>query len=136
MLDAHLMSNMVPGLADCKYGQQGTEDHIADAKKERHRSKPVVLGEPSSRESASGHSNIARKLVESHREAPLLRAYEVDLHDHGGGPGESLADTEQHIGCDYPGPLGRPHQHERDRDGDQPSGDQHVSTPESVGQAP
>ena len=69
----------------------------------------------SGRERAQRDGEVAGELVEAHREAAPFRADEVDLHDDRRRPGEPLADAEEHVREEHPGPRRRPHQEERHR---------------------
>ena len=79
---------------------------------------------------------VAGGLVQAHGEAAPCGADEVDLHDHGRGPRESLVDAEQHVGDDDPAPRRRPHQQQRHRQADQPSRHEHRLAAHPIGKRP
>jgi hypothetical protein len=64
----------------------------------------------------------------------LVGTDEVDLHDHGDGPGEPLVDAEQHVREHDPSPGGREDQQQRHRQADEPAGQQHRLATEPVGE--
>ena len=82
----------------------------------------------------SGDRAVAGGLVEAHREAAPGRTDEVDLHDHRRRPGQALVDAEQHVRRDHPAPGRRPDEQERNRQADQPAGDQDRLAAEAVGE--
>jgi hypothetical protein len=67
---------------------------------------------------------VAGGLVQPHRQPAPARPDEIDLHDDGGGPGQPLADAEQHIRGDDPTPTKGPDEQQRHGERDQPAGDQ------------
>ena len=64
-------------------------------------------------------------LVGADRQTPTRGPDQVDLHVHGHGPGQTLADPKQQVRAQDPAPTRRPDQDERHRQGDQPAGHQH-----------
>ena len=128
-----LEAGVVSGLLDGQCGEAQAEGGEGDAEEERGRAQPVGLGEVAGRQSGGGDGGVSGGLVEAHRQAAPGRADEVDLHHHGGRPGQPLADAEQDVGEDDPAPGRRPDQQQRDRDGDEPAGDQDRFAAEPVG---
>ena len=113
------------GLLHGECGQAEAERRVGEAEVERRGAQAVFGGDPARREGGDGDGPVAGGLVEAHREPAACRADEVDLHDHGGRPGEPLVDAEQDVGEHHPTPRRGPHQQQRDRDADDPAGDQH-----------
>jgi hypothetical protein len=97
-------------LANEEGRQRKPSDGERDAEIERLRAQTVDRGEMASRERGAGDGEIAGELVQSHREAALLGACEIDLHDHRRRPGEALAHAEKHVGSEHPVPRRRRHQ--------------------------
>ncbi len=129
-----LETRVFAGLLHGEGGQSQTESREGDAEQEGRGPQPVGLGQISGGQRGRGDGGIPGGLVQSHRESPPGRADEVDLHHHGGGPGQSLADAEQHVGEDHPAPRGCPDEQQRHREGDQPPGDEHRFAPVPVGE--
>ena len=121
------------GFADEYRAQTEAEDGVGQTEQEWCRAQTVAGGEVAGDHSGDGDRAVAGGLVESHRQAALAGADEVDLHDDGGRPGEALVDAEQHVGEDHPSPRRRPDQQQRNGDGDEPAGDQHGFAAEAVG---
>jgi hypothetical protein len=130
----------VPGVAarfaDEENREDESRDREDDAEIERFRSQPVGGGDGTGRESRAGKREVAGGLVESHREPAPCRADEVDLHDDRRRPAESLVDPEEDVGEDDPFPGRGKHDHKRDRQADEPTGDQDLLAPNPVGEAP
>ncbi len=95
---------------------------------------PQRCGDVAGGERGDGDGAVAGGFVEAHRESAPGGADEVDLHDHRRRPGEALVDAEQDVGEDHPSPSRRPDQQQRDREGDDPPGDQHRLAAVAVGQ--
>ncbi len=129
----HLIRHVVPGFAHGEHRQQQAGRHVDNAEIERLRPEPVAGSDPTRRQGTPGNSEVSGEFVESHREPPLLRASEVDLHDDCGRPGEPLADPKQYVGGDYPVPVRCPHQHEGDGNGDDPTSEEHLLSAYAVG---
>jgi hypothetical protein len=119
-----LVPGMVVGFADKHGGQAEAEGGEGEAEQERCRAQAVLGGQSAGRCRGGGDGEIAGGLVESHGQAAAGRSNEVDLHDDGGGPGQALVDAEQDVGGDDPPPRGCPDQQQRDRQADQPPGNE------------
>ena len=129
-----LVAGVAAGLAHEERGQAEAERGVGDAEEERLGAQPVLLGDVAGGEGGEGDGAVAGGFVEAHGEPAAGRADEVDLHDHGGRPGEALVDAEQHVGEHHPAPRRRPHQQQRDRQADEPAGDEHRLAAEAVGE--
>ena len=114
--------------------QERSDHRERDAEIERLRSEVVVTRDPACRQRGDRHRAIARCFVEPHRQTALGRADEIDLHDHRGGPCESLIDAEEHVGDDHPTPRRRPHQQQRYRQSDDPTSDEYWLASETIRQ--
>ena len=82
-------------------------------------------GDVAGEQCGEGEGEVAGGLVEAHGQSTAAGADEVDLHDDGGGPGQSLADAEQDVRGHHHPPSWRPDEQQRDGYGDQPAGHQH-----------
>ena len=129
-----LVAGVAPGLTHEEGGQAESERGVGHAEEERFGAQPVLLGDVAGGEGGEGDGAVAGGLVEAHGEAAAGGADEVDLHDHRGGPGEALVDAEEHVGEHHPAPRRRPHQQQRDREADDPAGDEHRFASVPVGQ--
>jgi len=69
-----------------------------------------------------------------HRQTPVPRASEIDLHDDGCRPGQALAHAKEGVGYEYPIPTWSPHQEEGDGRCNQPAGDENVLPTETIGE--
>ena len=92
------------GLADEHRGEAQGDQRIRQAEQERRGPQTVVGGEVAGQERGERDGAVAGGLVESHGQAALAGADEVDLHDDGGRPGQALIDAQQHVGRDHPAP--------------------------------
>jgi hypothetical protein len=95
---------------------------------------PEALGKEPGCESGQPDGGVASELVEPHGAAPFVVARELDSHQHGRRPRESLVDSQQQVGRDDPPPRGRLHQKERHGKTHQPSCDEDASRTEALGQ--
>ena len=59
-----------------------------------HTAELARLGSATVYEGGGRNGQITGKLVETHRETAILRAGEIDLHDHRRRPSETLAHAE------------------------------------------
>ncbi len=92
------------GLAHRERGQAEAEGGVGEAEVERCGAQAVFGGDPAGGEGGDGDGAVAGGFVEAHGEPAAGGADEVDLHDHGGRPGEPLVDTEQDVGEHDPAP--------------------------------
>ena len=127
---------MMRRLANQQDRQQQPAHDEADAEIKRLRPQSPDAGGIAGRERRSRHREIPCKLVQAHRQSAALRPREIDLHDHGRGPGEALADAEQQIGKQNPGPGRRPHQDEWHGHRNEPARDEDQLAADSVRQMP
>src|SRR4051812_32242897 len=72
-----------------------------------HAARGVVRSERAARERGDGDAEIARRLVETEREAAAGGAGEGGLHDDPHRPGQALGDPEQEVGRGGRGRRGR-----------------------------
>src|SRR5262245_384618 len=113
-------------------GQRKADRHERDTGIEGIGSQPLASGNPTGQERSASERTIPGELVETHREAAPRAADEIDLHDHRRGPREPLADTEERVRYQNPGPRGRPHQEERHGHRDDPANDEDLSAPDPI----
>ena len=117
----------------------GREDQACrserDPEVERLRSKSVARRNEARRQRGARDRDVARKFIQPHRQATPRRAGEIDFHDHRRRPAEALAESEQRIGRQHPGPARRPHQHERHRHGGEPPGNEDLLPAEPIREA-
>ena len=74
------------------------------------------------------YTAVPGKFIDPGCKAALIRTDNVDLAGDRHRPGESLVDTQQHIGGDDPVPGRRVEKYEGDRERDEPAPDQHATT--------
>src|SRR5579864_1021531 len=117
-----LVSGVAAGFLDGGGGQAQAEGDVSGAEQERGRAQPVGGGQVPGGQRGDGDGAVPGGLVQAHGQAAAGGARQVDLHDHGGGPGQALVDAEQHVGEDDPSPAGPEGQQERDGYPDEPSG--------------
>ena len=125
----------MPCLPHEECGQRESDDGEHDAEIERLRTKAVACGNPARRQCTGRNRHVSGELIQAHRQPASLRTDEVNLHDDGRRPGQTLADAEQEIRKQDPVPARRPHEEDGHRDGDQPSGHQHVLATYTVRQS-
>jgi hypothetical protein len=94
------------------------------------------LGDPAGEPRGQGHGAVSGRLVEAHGSAPPPGSDQIDLHDHRHRPGEALVDPEEHVGSHHPAPGGSEDQHQRNRDPEQPAGQEHRLAAEAIGEGP
>ena len=81
------------GLADEHRAQAEGDQRVGQAEQEGRGPQTIVGGEVAGQDSGQRHGAVAGGFVESHGQAALPGADEVDLHDHGGRPGQALIDA-------------------------------------------
>ena len=128
------VARMAAGFSYKEHRQSESEAGVGDAEEERLGAQSGVFGDVAGRERGDRDGPVACGFVHPHGEAASGGADEVDLHDHGRRPGESLVDAEQDVGEDHPSPARCPDQQQRDRYGDDPPGDQHRFAAIAIGQ--
>ena len=121
--------DVVSGLPDGQHRQGGPEHDESHAQVEWLGPQTDLRRNPPGREGRQGHGEVPRALVQAHGQSAVAGPRQVDLHDHGGRPRETLAHTEEDIGDQDPPPLGRPHQQERDGRRHDPSDHQYQLPP-------
>jgi len=105
-----------------------------DAEGERPRSQPEGRRHVSGDEGGPAEGEVPSGLVQTHGQSTPPRTGQVDLHDHRRGPGETLAHAKQDVGEEDPVPGARPHEEERNGQGDQPPRHQNWLASHVVGQ--
>ena len=129
-----LVAGVTAGFPDSGRRQAQAERDVGGTEQERGWAQSVGSGEVSGGQGGDRDRAVPSGLVEAHGQAAAGGADHVDLHDHGGGPGETLVHAQQHVGGHDPAPAGRPDQQRRDRQRGQPARDQHRLAAEPVGQ--
>src|SRR5665811_550100 len=117
-----------------EHGESQPEGDEGGAEQEGAGAQPVVGGNVAGGQCCCGDAEVSRGFVEAHGQSAPVRADEVHFHHHGGGPGQSLADAEDDVGCDDPSPGWSEDEQQGHGDGDQPAGDQHGFAPVPVGE--
>ena len=123
---------MSGGVAHEQDGKREGEQRDASAGAHEHVTGRELARQPATGSRGHGDAAIARGLVEPEREAPPVRADEVDLHHDGHGPGEALVDAEQDVGGHDPAPARGDGDQEGNRQRDRPTGDQEPAAAESL----
>ena len=118
------MTSVALGLTDNKPRQQKPDQRERDTQVERLRAQPVYRCDVTGRERGERHRPVAGKFIQAHCEPAPLGPCEVNLHDDGGRPSETLAHAQEHVGDQDPVPRRRPHENERDRNRDEPAAHQ------------
>jgi hypothetical protein len=117
-----------------QHGDQERRERDDGGEDDEHVAGRIVGGKPPGQAGGEGYAAVAGGLVEAEREAAAARADEVDLHDHGHGPGEALVGAEQDVGGDDPRPARRDGDQQRDRQRERPARDQQTPAAEALGQ--
>ena len=128
------MLNVTARLADQEHGRSEAEQGVCQPEEERAGSEPGLGGDPAGHQRREGDRAVAGGLVDPGRQAPPDGTDEVDLHDHGHRPGESLVHAEQQVGRDHPRPGWGEDDQKRHRQTDEPTGDEDRFATESVGE--
>src|SRR5262249_34805914 len=81
----------------------------------------------------NAYSKVAGKFIEAHRQTARFGPNQIDLHDNGHRPRETLIDAEQRVGGNNPFPTWCPHHHERHWQSEQPTDNEHAFAPPNVG---
>src|SRR6516165_7563035 len=89
-------------------------------------------GDVAGEKSRHAYSKVAGKFIEAHRQTPRFGADQIDLHDNGHRPRETLVDAEQRVGGDNPFPTWCPHHHKRHWQSEQPTDNEHAFTAPDV----
>src|SRR3954470_11011703 len=79
--------------------------------------------QPAAQPRRDSDAAVAGGFVEAESESAPARSDEVDLHDDGHRPRESLVDAQQGVGRNDPSPARRDRDHHRDRDRERPAED-------------
>lgn len=95
---------MVTRFTHQENGQHHAKQNEHDTQIERLRRHAEMSGDPTRGKRGARERNVPREFIESHREAAPRRPDQIDLHDHGRRPCQSLADAQEHIRDQYPGP--------------------------------
>src|SRR5690348_10729731 len=112
---------MLARVADQQKGKYRAEDRIANAKIERCGAQAVVGSDVTGEKRRYAYGKVSSKFIEAHRQAAGFRPNQIDFHNHGHRPGESLIDAEQRVGGNDPFPTRCPHHHEWHRQPEQPA---------------
>ena len=75
---------------------------------------------------------VACRFIEPHCQSTPGGPYQVDLHNHGGGPAETLVDAQQHVREDHPTPGRSEDDEERNRQPNEPAHHQHPLAPDAI----
>ena len=124
------------GIAHEHGGPDQSDRHDRRRADPHHGAGRIGGGERAGREGGGSDAEIPRRLVEAEREAAPRRAGQVDLHDDGHRPGETLVDAEQHVGGDDERPRRRKADEHRDRHGDEPAEYQQPLASDAIGERP
>ncbi len=103
------------GLTHKEDGESETQDGEGNARIERDRSQAVACRQVAGQKGGERDRNATGKFIQPHGEAALFRSNQVDLHDDGRRPAQTLIDAEEHVREDHPAPTGRENEEKRDR---------------------
>ncbi len=123
---ARFSAGVMLRLAHHDTGEREADDGDAESHDERPGSRPIRRSDRAGGPGGDRDRAVAGGLVEAERKPPAGRSGKIDLHVDRGRPGETLVEPEEHIGRDDPGPRRCPDDHGRDRQGGDPSADEHT----------
>jgi hypothetical protein len=127
---------MISSVVDEQNRQSRTEQGIGDAEIDRHWPQAVASCKIASEKGGDADGEIAGKLIQADGKTARFGPDEIDLHDDGHRPGKPLIDAEQGVGGDDPAPAGRPHDHERNREPEEPTEDENTLAAPDIGELP
>ena len=93
-LRMRLSLHMLPGILHQQPTAQQADQRKSDPQVKRIRADAVFGGYPATQKGHRTHGDIAGRLVDAHRQAPILLPHQINFHHHRTAPGQSLVNAQ------------------------------------------